>query len=663
MVKIASGGVVAPSDARGLAGSGLCSEGRADMGQVRLVLLWLLCLGTNALGTHPAFAADTVPGPATELVVEYTRAVDEARRKHGDAARLALEKWNARLDELIGVAKSKGNLDAVLALQAERDGAERSVARGPVKVPPEASAARKTHDETVRKAEQEFLRVVDAAHVKLLSELEGLEKSETQANRIESALAVREFRVAREQEGPPELADRRATQDGPGAFPDWNGAWNEAARLVRQTAIDGGDRPLAVVWLVDASISLDEWRKNLADGAGHFESEIVANRGEALRKVAWGAASFGQGFATPLFPPREEAGLAAEAVRGIVADPSGKENLCAAVIALCGKIAGWRQEQQVVVVIVTDERGDDLKSLEDAIKASRNAGVTLFAISAESPFGVAKGRLPWKYPDGHVEWLIVDSGPETALPELAPVPTWTSAAGTATVETDWTPSSGFGPYSLGRLCEATGGKCLAIQTRMPVEWHPRADAMARYRPDYRSLPECEGDRKSNKAKGVVSQLALEWTLKPPPMPPVVFSSDRGGTKASRARALRDADEWLRRLDRLLAQFREAEPDRKTLREPRARAAFDLHRGRLLVLRARTVEYRRVLTESLTNAALAKTPALRMSPVKADGASDDARTSRQVLEKVVSEHPGTPWARLAERSLAEDLGWKLESVSQ
>ncbi len=117
------------------------------------------------------------------------------------------------------------------------------------------------------------------------------------------------------------------------------------------------------------------------------------------------------------------------------------------------------------------------------------------------------------------------------------------------------------------------------------------------------------------------------------------------------------------LDKLLAQFREAEPDRKTLREPRARAAFDLHRGRLLVLRARTVEYRRVLTESLTNAALAKTPAIRMSPVKAEGVSDDARTSRQVLEKVVSEHPGTPWALLAERSLAEDLGWKLEPVSQ
>ncbi len=106
------------------------------MGQVRVVLLWILCLSTNALGTHPVFAAEMIPAPAKELVVEYTRAVDEARRKYGDAARLALEKWNARLDELIGVAKSKGNLDAVLALQAERDGAERSVVRGPVKVPP-----------------------------------------------------------------------------------------------------------------------------------------------------------------------------------------------------------------------------------------------------------------------------------------------------------------------------------------------------------------------------------------------------------------------------------------------------------------------------------------------------------------------------------------------
>jgi hypothetical protein len=612
---------------------------------------WLAAI----LAVSEAFAAETVPEPARDAIAKYISQVDEARNRHAEAAQTALKKWNDRLDELIEVARAKGNLDAVLALQAQRQGTEPATARGPAKRSGEAVAARKAHEEAMRKADQEFRRTVDIAHSKLLGELDSIEKSETIANRIEGAVAVRELRRAKEREGPPDVVKAAAAQTGPSVFADWNAAWDGAARLVREQAVAAGDRPISLVWLIDASISLAPVRKDLADRIAGFQSSVAGPAGVDHRTVSTGVAVFGQGFATAIFPSNEDASLAANSVRGIPIDSSGKEQLCAAVIALSGKIASSKKGEQVIVLIVTDERGDDLKSLEDAIRAARNTEAILFAVCAESPFGVAKGRAQVTFDDNQTTWLPLDSGPETALPEFAQFPSW----GDPKPEFEAGISSGFGPYSLGRLCEATTGRCLAVE--MPTFQHPKTEVMQRYRPDYRSAKECEADIKSNKAKSVVGQLAAEWLTKPPTVPPLVFPLEKGGTKPGRTRALREADEWLRRLDKVLSAFREAEPDRRLLRESRWRAAFDWHRGQLLVMRARVVDYRRILTESMTEPGLVKSPNRKLVRSKTDWSSADARSARDLLEPLVTDHAGTPWAFLAERALGEDLGWAWEPI--
>lgn len=623
------------------------------MGRFSLVVLAVLWIPGRA------YSADDIPELARSVVSEHDRAVADARRKHGEASRSSLEKLNARLDELIEGARTRGNLDAVLALQAERDGAERSPGTKATQLPAEAQAARKAFDVAHRQGDQQFRRSVDKAHLKLLSDLESLEKAETKANRIESAVAIRTFREARERNGPPELTERIENPAVQGVFVDWETAWQETGSLVRQAAIDAGDRPVAIIWLVDASASLDHWRKHLAAGAARFHNEVAGAPGAAQRTVTTGVAVFGAGFSTPLFPPSDNPALAETAIRGVTADPSGRENLCAAILGLSAKVAAWRQEQQVLVILVTDERGDDLEKLEDAILAARNAGTTLFAISAESPFGAAKGRLAWTFPDGQTEWLSVDSGPETALPELAPLPDW----GGTTAESGKILTSGFGPYLPGRLCEATGGHCLAVRISDPGAIHPDPAATAKYRPDYRSAREIQADHKTNLAKAAVTQLAVDWLAKRPSFPPLVIEADKTGTKAARMRALREADEGLRRLDKHLDRFHDAQPDRTTVRDRRAQAAFDLHRGWLWMLRARLAEYRRVLSESLADATLNKSPALKLVRAKALAETDEIKQAKGALEAVVLDHPGTPWAMLADRSLKEDWGWELQPVTQ
>ena len=50
--------------------------------------------------------------------------------------------------------------------------------------------------------------------------------------------------------------------------------------------------------------------------------------------------------------------------------------------------------------------------------------------------------------------------------------------------------------------------------------------------------------------------------------------------------------------------------------------------------------------------------------RADGVSGDsvlnkhAVQARMYLNRVIKEHPGTPWAALAQRKLTESVGWEL-----
>src|SRR5206468_10282978 len=98
---------------------------------------------------------------------------------------------SAKLDALIAKAKEAGNLDAVLTLKSEK---ERLVKGEPAKLnppPSEAATARQAYDAAVRKARMEYDVSARDAHAAILRQLTDLEKAETKADRIESAVAVR----------------------------------------------------------------------------------------------------------------------------------------------------------------------------------------------------------------------------------------------------------------------------------------------------------------------------------------------------------------------------------------------------------------------------------------------------------------------------------------
>ena len=110
-------------------------------------------------------------------------------------------------------------------------------------------------------------------------------------------------------------------------------------------------------------------------------------------------------------------------------------------------------------------------------------------------------------------------------------------------------------------------------------------------------------------------------------------------------------------------LKNGESDRAGLTRPRWQAGYDLAMGRALAARARVEGYNAMLAALKRGRKFESPTSSRWVLIPDDniqaGSSyqrlvDNART---YLERVTTEHAGTPWARIAEKELETKLGWK------
>jgi hypothetical protein len=104
-------------------------------------------------------------------------------------------------------------------------------------------------------------------------------------------------------------------------------------------------------------------------------------------------------------------------------------------------------------------------------------------------------------------------------------------------------------------------------------------------------------------------------------------------------------------------------DRDKLTSPRWQAGYDLAMGRATAARARIEGYNAMLAavkrgkkfenESSNTWVLMPSDTIEASSALRRLVSD----ARMYLQRVVEEHPGTPWALIAERELMTPIGWK------
>ena len=229
--------------------------------------------------------------------------------------------------------------------------------------------------------------------------------------------------------------------------------------------------------------------------------------------------------------------------------------------------------------------------------------------------------------------------------------------------------SGFGPYALSRLAAATGG--IYFVTRFDTRRMGFDPArMLEYAPEW-ALPRDKYDDKANHSdlrRAVLNAAQITQQRKLSGMPSLSFPAADGGPEFKDAMARNQVlaaltvaiiDDALRQIGKVSKDTRDREDSR------RWQAHYDLIRGRLLAVKVRCFEYNwhcgqmKSIPRNFTDA---KFNAWRLDP------NDDIRSEEKAVvagreaqalpcDRVIDDHPATPWAALAERELKTPLSFK------
>jgi hypothetical protein len=457
------------------------------------------------------------------------------------------------------------------------------------------------------------------------------------------------------------------------------------------------DSAVQVVWMLDASLSLHIDRQEIAGRLIPFYKEMISRPDKKERPFRSVVVGYGQATAV-IQNSTDNVGRVIEAIARMKADPSGLENVFTAVQFALARFGDWKG--QTILVIWTDESGDDLPQLEETIRLCRVRHAIVHVVGPQAVLGMERGLQQWTLPQTGQSYLLpVKRGPDAALPERLRVPYWFDSLSPPWNEGEayigqgasWFGGplregllSGVGPYSLTRLALETGGTFTTLRRpgeEQAVSW----ETMRNYLPDYHRADEILADvRREPIRHAVVSAAALTWEadLRPPLrqffgapapdypyiasvryLPPEVFQLNlRNALPALMAAAERD-QAVIEAALALMDPVR-LEPAYQEERLPRWKAWYDLNLGRLLAMSVRLAEYRetlRLMLEGVGVPSGTNFVALVDSPVYKSGrvAEQRAVDARERLQKVTRQHAGTPWARLAAWELEHDLGFVVQ----
>ncbi|MCH5375426.1 MAG: VWA domain-containing protein, partial [Planctomycetes bacterium] len=394
---------------------------------------------------------------------------------------------------------------------------------------------------------------------------------------------------------------------------------------------------------------------------------------------------FGQTIHLMTKEPTDDVTAIKAAVAAIERDDSGIEKVFSSIYMAVDRFKHYRirspvtnlPERNVMIVAFTDERGDDQEGLEDTTKICRRYAVPVYVVGVPAPFGREETLVKWVDPDPEYDqtpgWGEVNQGPESLLPERIKL-TFASPAD------DLDPmDSGFGPFALTRLCYETGGIYFAVHPNRNVnreisrnetaafsshlKYFFDPQVMRRYRPDYVSLEEYLRRAQANRARAALLTAAKKSWVSSMAEPKLRFVKR---SEAELANRLTEAQKAAAKLDPLLLDLyetlRAGEEDRTRETSPRWQAGYDLAMGRVMATMVRTQAYNAMLAQAKRGMPFRDGGNNTWVLVPSSDISIDSRLSKaaekatEYLQRVIDEHPDTPWALLARCEMDSPIGW-------
>jgi len=459
------------------------------------------------------------------------------------------------------------------------------------------------------------------------------------------------------------------------------GARGAVDRLTAEIRAALEQRPTLVAWVFDQSVSLAAQRREIAARLDRVFAELgtegpVEKRPDLLNTVF----AYGERVTPVVLTPTRAGSAVVKAIESIPVDESGVEMTFTALnaAAKAAKVArGGPSERNVMIVCFTDEVGNDEQFADQVATFCRAQGMRIYVVGVPAPFGRRQVQVRFvefdpRYAAGD-QFPVVDQGPETLYPEMVRI--GAGAVGDEPMD------SGFGPYSLSKVCAETGGIYFRVHadrdiTARVTRTSPMASrltyffddqVMRAYRPDYLPAAKIDQALKANRAKQALVTAASATAVGALDEPRTVFPREDDGKLANLlGQAQRAAAVLAPRIDALLATLEAGQVDRAKIGpgERRWQAGYDLALGRVLAAKVRTDAYNTLLAQAKSGMRF-KDPKsdtwrlVRSDVVENAGSQIEklAGQARAALDRVVKEHPGTPWALIAQEELRTPLGYE------
>ncbi len=415
-----------------------------------------------------------------------------------------------------------------------------------------------------------------------------------------------------------------------------------------------------VVWLIDQSPGSSEIRASASRQIATIGEEAIkkakAVDGKA-NPLSVAIVSFGKEVNVVTPEPVEDLSQAASLASGIGEDQTDNPLTFTAVSKAAEEFLPYRTKGfQLIFVIAANHNGRDYDKLDEVLPKFHKAVVSVFGIGSAVPLGrearapadktpsesFALERIDLAYPGKYSETELVDSG--------------------------------YGPFGLERLCRKTQGRFFRIRRNdMSPGWKTAGDGsvdselLKKHAPDYVSEKEYRQLLSENKARqALVNAAKLQHADVLDAVRTMRFGrqKDEAALANMVSRAQHDAAERSLDVDRLYDALSPGEADRSKLTGARWQAEFDLAMGRILAAKSRIDGYNAILATIKQGKAFAKKDSTTWILDRADGVSGssvlnkNASNARMYLNRVIEEHPGTPWAAMAEHELMQPVGWEL-----
>jgi hypothetical protein len=448
-------------------------------------------------------------------------------------------------------------------------------------------------------------------------------------------------------------------------------------RLTVEILNNAQSRNLNVVWLFDASISLSKQRAEIKNRFQKIIDEIRYDHSISAN-INHTIASFGSSCSILTKEPTNQLDHLIANIDKIILDESGIENVFAAIENICQAYKNHRN----MIIVFTDEVGDDVNLLDKVSSEARKKATTIYVVGPPAPFGLDKIQFKYVDPDPKYDqnekWVEISQGPETPFKMTLDL---------HTLDIDKVGiDSGFGPYGLSKLCMDTGGIYFAVHpnrnanTVSRKEISPLASYIAvffdssimqKYRPDYRSLLLQNKEIQDNKVK-----LALIKACQIPIH--IVYDQQTkftAFTEGDFVEQLNEAQKFSARIEPKLEQIyiilKDVEQYSKNLSDKRWLASYSLAMGRILATKCRIESYNFMLAEAKSG--------LKKQDKKSNIWNIESDTninlkSSQIVKTyesalkylnfIADNFPNTPWAYVAKCELNTPMGYKwIESYQE